>query len=469
MYTRADIYFLSPWYILPPSLAVCWAGRTSSSRSQVPNAIKHAARDDHIRESPSVNSSRDSMDARSVAMFSGNRGTKQQSPVPGGLGIYRQRRRYAGYHLPSSDLPISTMKAIRYHGPEDVRLDDIPEPKVGPRQVKVKVAWCGICGSDLHVYHGTPLPGLVPTATEPHPNTGETLPVVLGHEFSGTIVELGPEVDTSKYAIGQNVAVEPLVTCMKPDCPACSSRDYRSQCQGAWALGMSGRGGGLSEYVVVDQHLAHILPPNTSLETGALIEPLAVAWRAVKRAHVKPGDKVLILGAGPIALFILHVIKLSEPSWIGVSGRRPLRCELAREHGASAVYDLTVPGTDVVSETLKTTQHGADIVIICAGSQETTDTAVKAVRAGGTILNVADWPALPAFDMNLMLMKEITLVNSLGYSNDHPPLLEAVAAGKFTNLDSLITSRVSLEDYVEKGINALHHDKDRQVKILIHP
>ncbi|KAI8988991.1 NAD-P-binding protein, partial [Trametes punicea] len=309
---------------------------------------------------------------------------------------------------------------------------------------------------------------------EPHPVTGETRPVILGHEFSGTIVELGPKVDTEKYRVGQEVAVEPGVPCRRPDCPACSSADTRNQCPRIWFLGLAGRGGGLSEYVAVDQEFVHVLPPNISLEVGALVEPLAVAWRATKRANVKPGDKVLILGAGPVGMHpsssyvpTLRRIRLFGASWVGVSGTRPKRCELAKEHGASEVYDLSTPGgIDVVAETRRATGWGADVVIDCAGTQPTLDAAVQAVRPGGMIMNVAGWSSLPTINMNIMLVKEIVLSNSLAYSNDHPELLRAMAAGSFGDLSSLITKRVALQDFEAQGIKTLLNDKDQHGKSI---
>ncbi|KAI0634581.1 L-threonine 3-dehydrogenase [Trametes polyzona] len=353
------------------------------------------------------------------------------------------------------------MKAILYYGANNVRLEDIPEPVAGRTQVKVKVAWCGICGTDLHYYKHDP--AMPPTATEPHAVTGEKLPVVLGHEFSGTIVELGSAVDKSKYAVGQNVAVEPLNCCNQPDCVGCSSSDTRNLCPRIAVVGFSGGGGGLSEYVVVDQKMTHILPPNVSLEVGALVEPLAVAWRSVKKAKVKAGDTVLILGAGPIGIFVLKCAQLFGAAWVGVSGRGSKRCALARTYGASAVYDVSTAGTDVVAETLKATNgRGADVVVDCAGVQSSLDVALKAARPGGRIMNVAAWTESPTIDLNLMLFKELVLDNSLTYSAEHPEVIQAIADGKFKDLESLITRRTSLENFVEKGLGALLHEKTRQ-------
>ncbi|KAI0767651.1 L-threonine 3-dehydrogenase [Fomes fomentarius] len=353
------------------------------------------------------------------------------------------------------------MRAARYYGPGDIRIDEIPEPFPGPDQVKIKVAWCGICGSDVHQYFEI-MPIVSPTATEPHRVTKETLPVVMGHEFSGTIVELGPEVDKTRFAVGQRVTIEPLIACMQPSCWAFFPYML--------AQGVSGWSGGLAEYAVVTQHRVHVLPENTSLEIGALMEPMAVAWHTVKKAKVKPSDRVLILGAGPIGIFTLKVAKVFGASWVGVAGRSYRRCELARTYGASEVFDVGNSTVDVVQETIRATDgRGADIVFDCAGTQVTLDTALYAVRPGGTIMNVAAWKGNPNIDLNLMLMREITLDNSIGYAGDHPDLLQAVARGELADVGSLISGRIPLEDLVDKGIKALIHAKHDHVKILVHP
>ncbi|PIL28856.1 hypothetical protein GSI_08902 [Ganoderma sinense ZZ0214-1] len=361
------------------------------------------------------------------------------------------------------------MRAIQYYGPGDIRLEEIPEPIVGPGQVKIKVAWCGICGSDLHLYHGV-MQGATPSATEPHPVTNETLPIGLGHEFSGTIVELGPGVDTTRLSVGDNVTIEPVITCMQPTCPACSTHGTRNLCARSAFIGVSGRGGGLSEYVVVDQMLAHVLPPGISLEVGAMMEPLAVGWHAVKKANFKAGERALILGAGPVAILLLEVLRVFKPGWVGVSGRSKKRCQLAEQHGASAVFNVATAGVDVVSETLKATdQLGADVVFDCGGNQATMDTATAAVRRGGTIMNLAVWSTKPVVDMTTLFFKEVALANSVIYADDHPEMLEALGQGRFGDLSSLITRRIPLEDFVEKGIKALINEKDQHVKILLHP
>ncbi|KAI0761327.1 alcohol dehydrogenase GroES domain protein [Trametes elegans] len=363
-----------------------------------------------------------------------------------------------------STTQVSTMRAVRYYGPGDVRVDEIPEPSAGEGHVKIKV----VCGSDLHSWHEI-IPGVSPTTTTPQAITQELLPVTMGHEFSGTVVEVGPGVDSSRLSVGSNVAVEPLLSCMKDTCHFCSA-GTRNLCRNTTFIGIGGRGGGLAEYICVEQRLVHPLPSNIPLDVGAIIEPLAVAWHAAKTSRMKAGDRVFVLGAGPIGLLTVKVAKALGASWIGVSEPAARRREFAHEQGATVVYDPTVTGVDVVAEATKATSGwGADVVFDCAGSQRTLDTAFLVVRPRGCIVNVAVWETHPTLDIGSLTYKEVVLTSVLGYDRVHPELIQAVAQGKFEGLETLVTRRIGLEDVVDKGIKALINEKDEHVKILVSP
>ncbi|KAI0634575.1 alcohol dehydrogenase GroES domain protein [Trametes polyzona] len=350
------------------------------------------------------------------------------------------------------------MRAVRYYGPGDIRLDHIPDPSPGKGQVKIRV----LCGSDLHSWHE--ILSLSPTSTSPHPVTQETLPVVMGHEFSGTVVETGEGVDTGRIAVGQPVVVEPVLSCMKDTCPFCSAGS-RNLCRNLTFIGIGGCGGGLAEYICVDQRLVFPLPSHVPLDIGALMEPLSVAWHAVKRSSFKAGDSVFILGAGPIGLLVLRVVKAFGASWIGVSEPALKRRDLAGINGADAVYDPTTQSRDeIISRVLQATSaRGADVVFDCAGSQPTLDTAFLAVRPRGTIMNVAVWGTRPQLDIESLTAKEVILSSILGYDRVHADVLKSIAKGQFKvdGLETLITRRIPLEDVVEKGIKALHAREGR--------
>ncbi|TBU63555.1 GroES-like protein [Dichomitus squalens] len=356
------------------------------------------------------------------------------------------------------------MRAIRYYGPGDVRLDEIPEPRVGDRQVKIKVfAFCsnGICGSDLHAWDAL-LP-VTPTHTEPHVVTGETLPIVMGHEMSGTIVEVGSKVNTSRLKAGVNVVVEPILACRKAACSPCQEGTL-NVCPHITFIGLGGGGGGLSEYIAVDEDLVQVLPDGVPLEFGALMEPLAVSWHAVKRSGIKAGDKVLILGGGPVSRTFVVSLKLFGASWIALSEPALKRRELATSQGADVVYDPTSPGLDVVEAVREATgtRRGADIVFDCAGTQRTLDAAFQAVRPRGSVVNVAIWDHKPLLDIGAITLKEITFTGVISFDRVHNDMLKAVAEGKFNGIENIITRRIGLEDFVEKGIKALVNEKDEQ-------
>ncbi|KAI0943552.1 hypothetical protein AcW1_002689 [Taiwanofungus camphoratus] len=288
----------------------------------------------------------------------------------------------------------------------------------------------------------------------------------MGHEFSGTITELGKGVDTQKFAVGDNVVAEPVISCMEPSCGPCSS-GTRNICPHTTFIGIGGRGGGLAEYIAVDQESVHVLPAGISLEIGALMEPLAVVWHAVKRSNFTAGDSVLIIGAGPIGLLLLKVLRALDASWVGVSEPASQRRDMALKLSASAAFDPL--SDDIVSETARATDgRGAAVVFDCAGIQASLDTALAAVRARGNVVEVAVWETSPVLDIGALQKKEIILTASQSFSRVHSELLQAVAGGKLTGLEDLITRKIALEEFVDKGIKALIEEKDSQSKTLIH-
>jgi len=292
------------------------------------------------------------------------------------------------------------------------------------------------------------------------------VPVTLGHEFAGTIVQLGTDVDGNKWRVGTNVVIEPVISCLK--CNACASGS-RNLCAESNFIGICGWGGGLSEFIAVDTKYLHLLPDGIPLEIGACIEPLAVAWHAVKRSGFTPGNSALILGAGPIGLFLLKVIKSFDPSATVITSEPvTLRRQQALKHGATLVLDpihTNVPGAVMNA----TNGLGVDIAFDAAGIQASIDAALFSIRPRGTIVNVAIWEKTAKIDLNVLVMKEAFLTGSAAYDREHPELLEALSAGKINGIQDLITSKIALKDVVEKGFRTLLAEKDSQVKILVHP
>ncbi|MBB2911986.1 (R,R)-butanediol dehydrogenase/meso-butanediol dehydrogenase/diacetyl reductase [Streptosporangium becharense] len=351
------------------------------------------------------------------------------------------------------------MRAARFHGPGDIRVEEVPEPEVRPGTVKVRVEWCGICGTDLHEYLEGPI--FVPPAGSPHPLTGEELPVIMGHEFAGVVTEVGPGV--TGLAEGDRVAVEPYHTCGK--CPACLAGRYNT-CRSLGFVGLSGGGGGFAEYCVVDAARAHPLG-EIPTDLGALVEPLAVGYHAVRLSGVRPGQTAVVFGAGLIGLVTVACLRAAGAGRIVVVEPAAARKAKAPGAGADVVLDPAV--TDVPAAVADLTGGaGADVAFECAGIDRVLAQAVASVRAGGTVVNVAIWGRPATVQMNDLVMKEVNLLGTLAYCDDHPDTIRLLADGKI-DAERFITARVPLDDIVDGGFRELIGNKEEHVKILIRP
>lgn len=351
------------------------------------------------------------------------------------------------------------MKAARFHGRNDIRIDDVPEPEVRPGTVKIQVAWCGICGTDLHEYLEGPI--FVPAPGHPHPLSGEEAPVTMGHEFSGTIVDVGEGVQA--LSVGDNVVVEPYFVC--DECPPCKAGNYHL-CTKMGFIGLSGGGGGLGGMVVVDTRWVHKVG-NIPLDQAALIEPLSVAHHAVARSGAKPGDVALVGGSGPIGLLTAAVLKSQGVTTV-ISELSAARKDKAISSGV-ADYVIDPGQEDLQARLLELTDGvGADVAFECAGVNAVLDTLLTAVKPAGVVVNVSIWGRPATVDMQKIVLKEIDLRGTIAYVRDHAEAIKLVQEGK-VNLEPFITARIALEDLVEQGFNTLIHHNDTAVKILVRP
>lgn len=351
------------------------------------------------------------------------------------------------------------MKAARFHARKDIRIEDIPEPELRAGAVKIDVAWCGICGTDLHEYLEGPI--FCPAPGHPHPLSHEESPVTLGHEFSGTVSGVGEGVDGLE--VGDNVVVEPYF--VDGTCDMCQAGSYHL-CRQMGFIGLSGGGGGLSEKIVVDQRWVHPIG-NIPLDEAALIEPLSVAHHTVERSGVKAGDVALVGGSGPIGLLTAAVLKGMGVTTI-ISELTQARKEKATSSGvADHVLD---PGKEDVPARVRelTGGAGADVAFECAGVNAVLDTMLDAVRPGAVVVNVSIWGAPATIDMQKIVLKEIDLRGTIAYVRDHPAVIRMVQEGK-VDLKPFITGRIALDDLVEQGFDTLINHKDTAVKVLVHP
>lgn len=351
------------------------------------------------------------------------------------------------------------MRAARFHGPGDIRIDDVAEPEVGPGQVEVTVDWCGICGTDLHEYLAGPI--FIPPVGRPHPITGQTMPVTLGHEFAGSVVAVGDGVEG--ISEGDAVAIEPVLRC--GECVACRS-GLPNMCDKLGFYGLAGGGGGMSEFAVVPDYTVHQLPDGMTTEQGALVEPIAVGLRAVRRSGVRAGQSALVLGAGPIGAVTLLCLKAAGASPILVAEVAEARKAKALELGADAVLD---PSQEDVPERVRelTGGQGADHAFDAAGIEATLQAAIRSTRKGGSVTIISIWEKPACIDPNEIVLAELDLHGIIAYTpQDFADTIAMLTDGSI-DTTGVVTSRIDLDGVVTDGFDELVAHKDRHVKILI--
>ncbi|GLB12173.1 hypothetical protein AtubIFM57258_009453 [Aspergillus tubingensis] len=349
------------------------------------------------------------------------------------------------------------MKAARFHGRGDIRVEEIEEPTCGKGQVKMRPSFVGICGSDIHEYSGGPV--LVPE--KPHAITGTSLPVTLGHEFSGIVEEVGEDV--THISPGQRAVVRPTI--FDRECIPCK-QGYEHCCEKIGFIGLSGYGGGLAKYIVAPAEHFYTIPDNVSLEAAALVEPLAVAWHAVNISPFKPNDNVLVLGGGPVGIGIIQVLELQGAKNIMVAELTENRKRFASDYGATHILDPRE--VDVAAKVRNLTDGvGADVVFDTAGVEVALNGAIAACRTHGTIVNIALWEKRPAIRVNELMYSEVNYTGSALY--DESAFREVIRALSYGQLkpERMVTSKIKLDDVVEKGFQALLDDRDSHCKILV--
>jgi (R,R)-butanediol dehydrogenase / meso-butanediol dehydrogenase / diacetyl reductase len=351
------------------------------------------------------------------------------------------------------------MKAARFNGPKDITVSEVAEPELRPGTVAIDIAWCGICGTDLHEYLQGPI--FIPAAGHPHPLTHEEEPVTMGHEFSGTVSALGEGV--TDLAVGENVVVEPYFVC--GECSPCKSGRY-NLCTKMGFIGLAGGGGGLSEKIVVERRWVHPIG-NIPLDEAALIEPLSVGHHAFMRSGAKAGDVAFVGGAGPIGLLLSALLK-AEGLTVIVSEVSEARKAKALSTGA-ADHVVDPRKEDVVARVLELSGgEGADVCFECSSVNEVLDQLLAAVRPGGVVVNVSIWGEPATVDMQKVVLKEIDLRGTIAYVHDHPAVIKLVQDGK-VNLAPFITARIPLDRLIDEGFETLIHHNDTAVKIIVHP
>jgi L-iditol 2-dehydrogenase len=352
----------------------------------------------------------------------------------------------------------ATMRAVVYRGVNDMRVETIPVPKIGPGELLIKVATCGICGTDLKKIH-----------TGSH-----SAPRIFGHEMSGTIVEAGEGV--SRYQVGERVVVHHHVPC--GECYYCR-KQTPTQCPLYKRVGVTAgfepSGGGFAEYIrvmnwIVDGRGVVKIPDGVPFEQAAFVEPVNTVLKGVKLLNLVEDDTVLVIGQGPIGL--MHAALAAR------TGARVLTSDLYPErHAIAARFGLKNPieaGRENVVERViaETDGRGADAVILAVGGNALIKTAMDAVRPGGRVMLFAQTQHGEAtIDPGAVCMDEKTLMGSYSSSFDILDEVTDLVFGGYRNgfdLTQLISHRFPLEQAVE-AIEVASHPKADSMKIMLEP
>lgn len=329
--------------------------------------------------------------------------------------------------------------------PGVIEFREIPKPVSKAGEVLIKIIRIGICGSDIHVYHGK------------HPFT--RYPVTQGHEVSGEIVGLGEGV--TGFSIGQKVTIEPQVVCGK--CYPCRHGKY-NLCEELKVMGFQTTGAG-SEYFAVDARKVTLLPDNMSYDEGAMIEPLAVTVHAAKRFPELNGARVAILGSGPIGILLAQSCKALGAAQVMVTDISDYRLELAKKCGAD--FTVNTGSRDFGQAMLEYFgPDKADVIYDCAGNDTTMGQAIKYARKGSTIILVAVYAGMANVDLAVLNDHELCLDTTMMYRHeDYVDAIRLTAEGKI-NLKPLMSRHFAFQDYLE-GYKYIDENREKTMKILI--
>jgi (R,R)-butanediol dehydrogenase / meso-butanediol dehydrogenase / diacetyl reductase len=304
------------------------------------------------------------------------------------------------------------MRAARYYGAGDIRLEDVPEPDPGAGDVKIRSLHNGLCGTDLHQFYVGPM--------SPAP-----LPIIVGHECCGEVVEIGRDV--TAVNVGDLVAIEPLWSC--GTCAPCLAGDA-NLCWDVLCHGLGGPGGGLSEFTVVREQMAYPLPEGVDALHGALVEPMSVAYRAVMRGDPRPGDAAVVFGAGPIGIGTFLAFRARGVDDVTVVEPAPERRAAVARLGAERVLDPAA--TDVVEDVREHTRGaGARVVVDAAGVPASFTAALAVAGTRGRVVTVAAYMEPVAYNPTDVMMRELEIVSSFSYNGEFDAVIAQMAAGRY--------------------------------------
>ena len=326
------------------------------------------------------------------------------------------------------------MKALVFHGNKDLRYEDFPDPRLNPGDVRLRVKSSGLCHTDFNEYVNGPFH----VSATPHHRTGRSTPLVLGHEFSGEVVEVG--ADVNRLRAGDRVAVNAVDCCRQCEFCRCGLLIH---CPAAATIGFS-RDGGYADYAVVPADCCHALRPNVSYRAAAVVEPLSVALHSVRRARFEVGSRAAVVGGGAIGLCTLQVLRACGAVDVYVIEKSAAKRRFAEELGASEF--IHTESSDVQKAVLERNGGmGVDFAFECVGSEAGLQTALAVTRPGGTVCLSGIIPHPIEFNWNDVLTKEKTIATTDAYNDEFPVVIAMLNDGRL-RAEPLVTQTFPLKD-----------------------
>lgn len=344
------------------------------------------------------------------------------------------------------------MMAMRLYGPNDMRYEKIPVPELGPNDVCIRVAYCGICGTDEEFYFGTSSfyeAGLI------------RLPMTLGHECSGIVDAVGESA--SQVKAGDKVVLDSVVAC--GNCTVCKF-GKRQKCKELRCVGtINCVDGGYAEYVVMPERGVFLLPDTVSLESGALIEPLSISLYAVEKANIAIGDTVLITGTGAIGLGAIPFIREKGAKTIIVMGRKDYKLEAAKKLGADITVNIT--RESLAEVILKLTDgEGVDCILEATGSQEVLNSVIELASYDARISIPSFYGnKVDQFPIDQLILKNISMQFVFSNADTYPRVIRMLASGKL-DASCLITHHYPLSEAIQ-ALNDIRSKKEGGIKYLL--
>jgi Threonine dehydrogenase and related Zn-dependent dehydrogenases len=343
------------------------------------------------------------------------------------------------------------MQSLILENYRDLRIRDVPKPKLGPSDVLVEVKACGICGSDVHGYDG---------------KTGRRIPpLIMGHEVAGMIAQVGTQVRS--FQTGDRVTFDSTISCGQ--CRFCNL-GFVNLCDHRQVLGVScndyRRHGAFAEYVAIPEHIVYRLPPTFSYEKAALIEAVSIAVHAAKITEIKPGSTALVVGAGMIGLLAIQAFRIFGCKKVFAIDLEESKLEIARHLGADETFIATDPDID---SQLKAANGGqeVDIAVDVVGAQSSITSAISHVRRGGTVTLIGNLAPTVEIPLQSIVTRQLRLLGSCASAGEYGECISLMESGAI-KVDPLISASAPLREGAE-WFERLYNREPGLMKVILKP